>query len=264
MYQYNTIGRNYDNTRVADRYISQKLVQLLFRNKAIKYLDLGCGSGNYTFELAKQLGKNMFAIDQSNLMIDTIRKKRLFLANWVQFNLGDAHCLPFKDNSFDGIFATNVLHHLHDKIKALIEVYRILRPDGRIAIFGSTKEQIQNYWLDEYFPQGIQKAITRTIGKEKLKTILEFTKFKSIKFEYYEVKDTLEDLFFYSGKNKPEIYLDANIRKGMSPFASLISEDELQRGLGQLKQDIQSGKIWKVIERYRSDTGDYSFVSAEK
>ncbi|MHA2097791.1 MAG: class I SAM-dependent methyltransferase [Candidatus Kariarchaeaceae archaeon] len=264
MHLYNTIGRNYDNTRVADRYISQKLVQLLFSNQATTFLDLGCGSGNYTFEIAKQLGKNMFAIDQSNLMIDTIKKKRRLFANLVQFNLGDAHCLPFKDNSFDGVFATNVLHHLHDKTKALKEVFRMLRPEGRIAIFGSTKEQIQNYWLNEYFPQGLQKACARTIGKAKLKSMLEFTNFKSIKFENYEVKDTLEDLFFYSGKNKPEIYLDENIRKGMSPFASLISEDELQTGLEQLTEDIHTKKIWKVIERYTSDTGDYSFVCAEK
>ncbi|MHA2169128.1 MAG: class I SAM-dependent methyltransferase [Candidatus Kariarchaeaceae archaeon] len=264
MHRYNTIGRDYDSTRVADRYISQKLIQLLFRKQATNFLDLGCGSGNYTFELAKLLGKNMFAIDQSNLMINTIRKKRQFLTNLVQFNLGDAHCLPFKNNSFDGVFATNVLHHIYDKTKALNEVYRVLCPEGRIVIFGSTKEQIQNYWLNEYFPQGLQKASSNTIEKEKLKGVLEYTKFKSIKFENYEVKDTLEDLFLYSGKNNPEIYLDENIRKGMSPFASLISQDELQQGLEQLKQDIQSTKIWKVIESYQSNTGDYSFVSAEK
>ena len=98
MHRYNTIGRNYDNTRVADGYISQKLVQLLSRNLATNFLDLGCGSGNYTFELSNQLGRNMIAIDQSNLMIDTIRKKREFFVNSVQFNLGDAY---FKQQRYD-------------------------------------------------------------------------------------------------------------------------------------------------------------------
>lgn len=45
---YDTIGKTYDSTRQADPEITQKLLELLCPIVGGKYLDIGCGSGNYT------------------------------------------------------------------------------------------------------------------------------------------------------------------------------------------------------------------------
>ena len=49
-----------------------------------------------------------------------------------QFHLGDAHQLPFPDARFDVVFGGSILHHL-DFPRALDEIYRVLRPGGRIV-----------------------------------------------------------------------------------------------------------------------------------
>src|SRR5262245_30924440 len=46
--------------------------------------------------------------------------------------IGDAHALPFKDASLDAVFLTSVLEHLTNPNRAIDEVYRVLRPGGRL------------------------------------------------------------------------------------------------------------------------------------
>jgi SAM-dependent methyltransferase len=48
--------------------------------------------------------------------------------------VGDAHSLPFRDNSFDRVFAFNVFEHLRDPKTAAREIHRVLKPGGSIAI----------------------------------------------------------------------------------------------------------------------------------
>ena len=71
------------------------------------------------------------------------------------------------------------------------------------------------------------------------------------------------DLFLYSGKHNPHLYLDARVRQGISTFAKLADAQEVARGLVQLKNDIATGAIARVMARYLSDAGDYQFVVAQ-
>ncbi len=48
--------------------------------------------------------------------------------------VGDAHALPFRDNSFDHVFAFNVFEHLRDPATAAREIRRVLKPDGAVAV----------------------------------------------------------------------------------------------------------------------------------
>jgi SAM-dependent methyltransferase len=48
--------------------------------------------------------------------------------------VGDAHFLPFRDNSFDRVFAFNVFEHLRDPKIAAREIHRVLKPGGSVAI----------------------------------------------------------------------------------------------------------------------------------
>jgi SAM-dependent methyltransferase len=44
--------------------------------------------------------------------------------------VGDAHCLPFADATMDGVLMVSVLEHLYDPIRAVDQVYRVLKPGG--------------------------------------------------------------------------------------------------------------------------------------
>ncbi len=69
-------------------------------------------------------------------------------------------------------------------------------------------------------------------------------------------------MFLYSAKHRPELYLDARFRAGISSFAKLCPAEELKSGLAALSRDIDSGAIAGVIEAAEWDGGDYLFIRA--
>lgn len=72
------------------------------------------------------------------------------------------------------------------------------------------------------------------------------------------------DWFLHAGKYRPEIYLDPVVRAGISSFARLDFEEEVEQGLAKLREDINSGDIKKVIQQYDNNLGDYLFIKAQK
>jgi hypothetical protein len=80
----------------------------------------------------------------------------------------------------------------------------------------------------------------------------------------WRVGPDLVDLFMYAGKQRPELYFDAAVRRGISTFANLADLPEVEAGLARLRSDLDSGHFEAVAAGYGSDTGDYGFVIAEK
>ena len=66
----------------------------------------------------------------------------------------------------------------------------------------------------------------------------------------------------YSGKHRPALYLDPDVRAGISTFAAFADEAEVPRGLATLGADIESGPIEEVMARYAHGGGDYLSVTA--
>lgn len=118
-----------------DRAFARR-AQIIFENLKLsgkeKILEVGCGRGFYLKTL-KTLWPDLevTGIDLNQKYLDQAKK---FLGNLeVQLVCADATKLPFKDNSFDRIIATEVLEHISDDQKAIAEMYRVLKPGG-IAI----------------------------------------------------------------------------------------------------------------------------------
>jgi len=92
-------------------------------------LELGCGTGYFTKEIAKT-GANIIAIDISPELLK-IAENNVQCQN-VSFKEENAYNMTFGDNQFDYILGSSVLHHLDIK-KAISEIYRILKDGGIIA-----------------------------------------------------------------------------------------------------------------------------------
>lgn len=92
-------------------------------------LDLGCGAGESSVFFARK-GAHCYAADCSQGMIALTRK--LALLHGVEINtcLTNAVELPFANNVFDIVYAANLLHHV-DVHKTLMEIYRVLKPEGK-------------------------------------------------------------------------------------------------------------------------------------
>jgi hypothetical protein len=136
---------------------------------------------------------------------------------------------------------------------------------GSPVIFTSTAEQMEGYWLNEFFPDAMKRSIIQMPRKQAIEESLHEAGFGHILWEPYEVRDDLQDYFLYSGKNRPKLYLDARIRRGSSTFSSLADPKEVEEGCALLTEDIQTGRIKQVMNSYANrEEGDYMFVVARK
>jgi len=256
---YDQIGSGYNATRQADPYIAERLFQLLGPTGGGVYLDIGCGTGNYTLALADK-GIRFYGVEPSNKMLDVARSRSSDIT-WVE---GVAGRLPFKDAHFDGAIATLTIHHWKDLHKGFGELYRVLKSNTRLVIFTATPEQMQGYWLNYYFPAMMESSIRQMPSFETVSDALTTAGFVLAGTEKYNIQDDLQDLFLYAGKNKPELYFDENIRAGISSFSALANAAEVERGLMQLRGDIDSGRFNCIRSKFANSPGDYLFLTAKK
>ena len=259
MADYDEIGVGYDETRRADPYITSRIIHHLDIHDEGLYLDMACGTGNYTVAITELTDATFYGIDVSEQMIEIARKK----SRAIRWSIGDVGALPYEDGMFSGAICILAVHHFQDLDGALREVFRVMSR-GRLVIFTSDRKQMEGYWLNEYFPETMRKSTAYMPDIAEVSLALEDAGFENIVTELYEVKPDLQDWFMYCGKHKPEMYFDPVIRKGSSGFASFANKDEVKRGLERLARDIESGRIGEVMASYRNDYGDYAFVVADK
>jgi SAM-dependent methyltransferase len=100
-------------------------------------LDLGSGAGFDCFLASVKVGAKgkVIGVDMTPEMIEKARSnaKKNGIEN-VEFRLGEIEHLPVKDNSVDVVISNCVINLSADKSRVFQEIYRVLRPGGRIAI----------------------------------------------------------------------------------------------------------------------------------
>jgi len=256
---YDNIGLGYNSTRQADSYITEKLFQFLSPEAGRLYIDIGCGTGNYTIALSNK-GLNFYGEEPSEKMLDVARSRNDKI-NWL---LGYAEQIPVNNNMFDGVIATLTIHHWTDINKAFREIYRVLNDNSKFVIFTSTPEQMKGYWLNHYFPKMLSNSILQMPSFEIIEKAAIETGFVITSTEKYFIQDDLQDHFLYAGKNRPELYFDEEIRKGISSFSALSNAEEVQGGLSKLRSDINLNRFKEIKEKYDNKLGEYLFITAKK
>ncbi|MEW6609121.1 MAG: arsenite methyltransferase [bacterium] len=122
-------------------------------------LDLGCGAGFDCFLSASKVGANgkVIGVDMTHEMIEKARDnaKKNGISN-VEFRLGEIENLPVADNSVDVVISNCVINLSADKPKVFQEVYRVLKPGGRIAV--------SDIALLKELPKKIQESIEAYVG----------------------------------------------------------------------------------------------------
>lgn len=115
-------------------------------------LDIGCGTGTLAI-LAKQTVNqaDIYGTDASTKMIERARQKAQQRQIDVNFQPGLAEKIQFPDDTFDVVMNSLMMHHLTTELreKALVEVYRVLKPGGRLLIvdFEPPKEGLLKSFL---------------------------------------------------------------------------------------------------------------------
>jgi len=124
-----------------------QLCRYLFDRYNIKFgdklLDVGCGRGDFTKGF-KNLGLDVFGIDReksNSEMLKEIDIKIIDIENDV---------FPFKDGVFDFVFSKSVIEHLLKPDNFIKEIYRVLKPGGRIIILTPDWQSQIKIFYDDY------------------------------------------------------------------------------------------------------------------
>lgn len=253
--KYDKIGTGYNSTRNADPYLIERILHHLQPESNKTYLDIGCGTGNYTIALAEK-GYRFTGLEPSGKML-AIARARNQTIEWLQ---GTAEHIAAADESFEGIIATLTIHHWTDLKKAFGEISRVLSHRGRFVLFTSTPQQMQGYWLNHYFPKMMQDSINQMPSLAVIQKAVAKTDLIMQKPEIYALRDDLQDGFLYIGKNNPNLYFRESIQNGISSFSSLANEAEVIQGLSQLRKDIDNRMFESIRNEYENKLGDYLFI----
>jgi len=173
-------------------------------------LDLGCGKGMDVFKACKIVGKEGFVIGVDRLpeMVERanyIRSKKGFLN--TDFRVSDIDDLKVDNDTVDCVISNCVINLCEDKEKVYSEIFRVLKPGGRISISDIVQFNELPTWVKDE-PIFHATWVAGSITSEKLKNIL-----KNVGFELYTIieEELTEE---YLAKWGHKIDLKKYIRRG--------------------------------------------------
>ena len=133
------IAHSFDDSAAYERFVGHwgRAAGAIFLDwlappKAARWLDVGCGTGLFTELIVESRSPAaVIAIDQAEAQIDYARRKPI--GQRADFQVGDAHALPFPDATFDVVASALVINFIPDRPRALSDMRRVTRPGGIVA-----------------------------------------------------------------------------------------------------------------------------------
>jgi ubiquinone/menaquinone biosynthesis C-methylase UbiE len=136
--------------RPSYRALLWELVRWERTQQPFDLLDVGCGTGTFAAMVAGAgLPARIVGVDYAAPMCRLASQKALAAgaAGRVQFLNGDSEHLPFASGSFDAIACSNSFHHYPHPDRAVREMYRVLRPDGRLVIVDGFRDNVIGWFI---------------------------------------------------------------------------------------------------------------------
>jgi SAM-dependent methyltransferase len=132
-------------------------------------LDVGCGPGTITVDFAQRLAPGrVVGLDRALDVLPRARAEARAQGVSIELIVGDVYALPCADASFDVVHAHQTLQHLEDPVRALVEMRRVLKPGGVVAVRDgdyasfawAPHDPLLTRWLEVY------RAVARRNGGE--------------------------------------------------------------------------------------------------
>ncbi len=259
----NLFNANYlrtDGDVVEDNDITKKEINIFLSainiTKKDNVLDLCCGQGRHSLEIARRGYINVTGLDRSHYLINKARKTNSSEGLNVTFKEGDARKLPFKDNSFDIVLiAGNSFGYFDSKkddLRILKEVKRVLKPNGQLLLDITDGNYMQkNFeprsweWIDKnYFV-----CRERSLSEDKKRLI-------SREVITHVTKGVIADQFYaeslYSNEDLQKLLLEAGYEEYRN-CSKISSTSKRNQDLGMMTKRIVvtaiNKKEWSVAKK---------------
>ncbi|MBI3752513.1 MAG: class I SAM-dependent methyltransferase [Deltaproteobacteria bacterium] len=161
--------------------LEKEAIFALFKPKGI-VLDVGCGTGNYSLELAQQ-GIKVIGIDSSFDMTAFAKMKAETLGLHLNFIVGNVEAMPFKNDVFDGALSITILCFASNTEMTVDEIKRVVKPEGDVVLGELNK---LSYWAALRRVKALFKKSSYRrasfFSSRKLKRLLEEAEFKDLKW----------------------------------------------------------------------------------
>ena len=160
-----------------NKFICLNSYKILNPHKNSLVLEIGMGNGLFIkdlFNISNPL--KYIGLDFSQTMIDeaTTSNQNFMNQQKVSFIKGSVETLPFEDNSIDYVTTTNTIYFWPNLIENTKEIYRVLKPNGKLLIGYRSKElmdqiEVANYSFNKYTVDEIEQLL-KNIGFQKIDT----------------------------------------------------------------------------------------------
>lgn len=243
---YNEIGKTYNVTRRADPQLLHALLDQLGISSPATILDVGAGTGNFSYELAK-MGFQVIALEPSEVM----RNQGKTHEN-VVWKAGAAEAIPLQNESVDAIICILASHHFTDLPQALKEMKRVLRSSGKIVFFTlDVRLCEQDHWIIENFTPILKEAYEIHPPLNNLVTLMKEHAGLPVHVTHFPLPRDLTDHFFFTAWSNPKLFFNEEFQQGTSPLAK-ADQDALRRCLKRLSADLENGtwhnKYGEILE----------------
>jgi SAM-dependent methyltransferase len=136
---YNAVANSFDRfTRIVTTPLAETMVRMAGPVQRDRVLDVGTGSGIVALTATTAIpGLSVTGIDLSDGLLSVAQSAARYsgpAAAATRFVKSDAETLPFSDGSFDKVLSLFALLHFPHPDRALSEMYRVLRPGGKLVI----------------------------------------------------------------------------------------------------------------------------------
>ncbi len=185
---FNNISYTYDRLNHLlsfgiDKCWRRKAIKYLLKEKGDKqFLDIACGTGDFSIDLAKKLdnkslvNSHISSVDISEGMLEVMKSKvkKENLDKYISILLADGEALPFDDESFDLVSIAFGIRNFEDRDKGLREIYRVLKPNGKLLILelSEPSSKLLRYLYRLYFKKILPKIGAYLSGDKDAYTYL--------------------------------------------------------------------------------------------
>jgi len=234
---YSQIAKYYDRVRPAPAEILlSKIIEYGKIDANCAVLDVGCGTGRFPLSLSAMKNLMFCALEPSIEMLkQAVVKDKSRRIMWVR---GDGQRLPFRDNLFDCVYMTAVIHHIENKETAIQEIQRVLKKGRNCVIMTFSHSGIRKH-ITRDFPGVIAIDLKRIPSVPSLKRMIVTIGFRNVCHHAVQVDE---------GYVSTDEYLKRVRNKYMSTL-TLLSEEKFQRGFKIFQKRVRKkygGKIRKI------------------